>query len=170
MNALRRTVTFALLCFAMPAHANDLCDKLAGATPSAPVAVLVDADGKPRPGPLDVGTMTLDAAVARGDRPVETAWRIVVAPLSAQPDSVPGGRHAVQVVPAAELCAGARTYRVVVAWSIPADDPLRTRAAPEPFDDELPHFTFEARDEHDHGSRALYRFDDRVAGSVALQP
>ena len=77
---------------------------------------------------------------------------------------------AVQLIEEPSACPGSRSFRVVLAWG--STTPAQAAAARTPgrFVLPLPDFTFATRDEHDHGSRALYAFDARVIGEVAAAP
>jgi hypothetical protein len=107
------------------------------------------------------------APSATVDTALDTGFHIVVAPASAQPDSVPDAPRAVQLREEPSDCPGSRRFRVMLAWGATTPAQAAAARAPGRFVLPLPEFTFEARDEHDHGSRALYAFDARVIGEVA---
>lgn len=107
------------------------------------------------------------ARSATVDTALDTGFHIVVAPASAQPDSVPDAPRAVQLREEPSDCPGSRRFRVMLAWGATTPAQAAAARAPGRFVLPLPEFTFEARDEHDHGSRALYAFDARVIGEVA---
>jgi hypothetical protein len=76
----------------------------------------------------------------------------------------------VQLVEEPSDCPGSRSFRVILAWGATTPALAAAARAPGRFVLPLPDFTFETRDEHDHGSRALYSFDARVIGEVAPAP
>ncbi|HEX7688768.1 MAG TPA: hypothetical protein VF453_13735 [Burkholderiaceae bacterium] len=159
--------------------ADDACRDVGTGTPERPVAVLVDGTHRLRLGPIELGVVSppaVDAAAASAPAPglaaavSDTGFHVLVAPVSAQPDSVPDAPRAVQLIEEPSACPGSRSFRVVLAWG--STTPAQAAAARTPgrFVLPLPDFTFATRDEHDHGSRALYAFDARVIGEVAAAP
>jgi hypothetical protein len=156
--------------------ADEACRAVDTGTPERPVAVLVDGTHRLRLGPIELGAVMPPApgetaASAPVAGPVsDTGFHVLVAPVSAQPDSVPDAPRAVQLVEEPSDCPGSRSFRVVLAWGATTPAQAAAARAPGRFVLPLPDFTFATRDEHDHGSRALYSFDARVMGEVAPSP